>query len=137
MVLTENVQYTYYETVGGDKAVFHGASHSDTHRDTVECIRTAPKRSGLSNGTRRTYVRFTTDDECTYADSSTADKPTTSGFFVNLPVDVANPNTVVKRELEKILGFLIQNITAGDTAVAAQQTNGTAVIALAESGTLV
>ena len=115
------VAYTYYETRDGDKCVFHGANHDDTTRQIVEFIRTSPKRSGVNYGVRRGFIRFTEDRSVTYADGSTALKPSVSSQSINWPVGVADPDAVVMNELEKLFTIPLheQGDTLDDTATTA------------------
>jgi hypothetical protein len=104
------IQYLYFETIDGDKRVYHGANHDDTTRQTLEFIRTAPKRSGVNYGVRRGYIRFTEDRPCTNTDDSVVIQPTVSTASINWPVGVTDPDTVIEQELGKVLGGLTSGV---------------------------
>lgn len=90
ITLDTGVVYTRFETVGNDKLVYHGPNHTDIIRDTLEFIRTAPKRSGVNYGVRRGYIRFTRDAESTQSDGSTRVEPHVLTISENFPVGMDN-----------------------------------------------
>jgi len=101
-----SVVFEYHETVGGDKLVYHGPNHSDRRRQTLEFIRTAPKRSGVNYGTRRGFIRKTTDVDVTNADGSTAMSPSVSTLGINWPVGVDNAEDLVRGEIYALFSVL-------------------------------
>lgn len=102
--------YTYFETVDDDKVVYHGALHTDILRQTLELIRTVPKRSGQNYGVRRGYLRFTEDRSVTNADATVVIQPSVTTMSINFPVGVSDTNAVVIEELQKLFG----GATGGD-----------------------
>jgi len=85
MVLGSN-SYSFYEIVDGNKAVFHGPNHTDTNRQTLELIRTEPKRSGDDYGVRRGYIRVTEAVSKTDAAGVSRMGQVTSNASINWPV---------------------------------------------------
>jgi hypothetical protein len=96
--------YTRYQTIDDDnKLVYLGEAHSDLTRQTIEFIRTSPKRSGNSYGVRRGYVRTTEDRQVDNADGTTTVMPSITTVAINWPVGVADPTAVVADELQKVI----------------------------------
>jgi hypothetical protein len=99
--------YTFYEVENGDKVVFHGPDHTDTTRQTLEFIRTEPKRSGNDYGVRRGYIRFTEDIDTTQADASAKTAQLVSNASINWPVGIDTDATVaVQNQMMNIWGCL-------------------------------
>lgn len=105
-ITLDSKTYTYHKGAGTDKVVYHGSNHTDILRDTLEIIRTDPKRSGTNYGVRRLFVRLTRDVESTQADGTTKIEPQVSSISWNIPVGIENFDGAAKEAISDWMVFL-------------------------------
>jgi hypothetical protein len=109
--------YVFYEVVDGVKAVYHGPNHTDTNRQTLEFIRTEPKRSGTDFGVRRGFIRFTEDTTATTSDASSKKSQIVSNASINWPVGyTSTASDLIKDQLMRVWGALSGNVYQDPTS---------------------
>jgi hypothetical protein len=93
--------YNFYEVVDGDKVVYNGPTHSDTHRETLEFIRTSNKRSGADYGVRRGFIRRTSEVDTVDANGEPDKAVVVSSMAINWPVGISSEaaSTMIQTEL--------------------------------------
>jgi len=104
-----NNQYSFFETIGGDKVVYHRDDHTDKDTKKLEFIRTEPKRSGVNYGKRRGFVRFTHNTPTLDSDGSANVEPSVSNASINWPVGVSDQTATA--HVQDQLGCLFSLLT--------------------------
>jgi hypothetical protein len=109
--------YNFYEVVDGVKAVYHGPDHTDTNRQTLEFIRTEPKRSGVDFGVRRGFIRLTEDTTVVNSDASSKKAQIVTNASINWPVGYTSTTLdLIKLQLMRVWGVLSGNVYQDPTS---------------------